>query len=477
MPPYSSALAPPPDTAVLDVLLPDASRARALEDDIAELSAHLDAATHRLLRMIAEFDRIRGWALGGFRSCAEWLSWRIGMSPGAARERVRVARALEGLPRVSASLERGELSYAKARALTRVARHETENRLLEFAMHATAAQTERLVAGWARLDREAALGGASAREAEAMRHAARHLHLFPDPVDGSWIVKGRLDPEVGMLLQKALELAAEALLRGEAGEASTPGAARRADALGLLAEAALRSGIEEAGTGAHTTGRADRFQVILHVSAETSGSTPAPERDPVRAALRSDALLPTATRNRLACDASRVVVQEAPDGTPLSVGRRTRIVPPHIRRALDLRDGGCRFPGCGNRICEAHHIIPWQEGGPTELENLILLCRRHHRFVHEAGFRVELGTDVGASGVRFTEPDGTEVRAAPPRPRLRGDAPERIRDAAEAEGVRIHPRTNFPRWDGTRLDLGYALWALWRPAATAGEGTPSPPAG
>jgi hypothetical protein len=434
------------------------------------------------------------------------------MAPGAARERVRVARALEELPQVSAALERGELSYSKARALTRVARAESEERLLAVALHATAAQTERLVAGWARLDREAAgaagaaevaMDRASAREAEALRHAARHLHLRQDLVDGSWILKGRLDPEVGMLLQKALELAGDALFRAESEPASggerTPAPARRADAMGLLAETALRAGVEvadaetetetEARTGTRTrtrtTGRADRFQVILHVSAETSGGDRGVAHE--RVALRPDALLPSATRDRLACDASRIEVREAPDGTPLDVGRRTRIVPPALRRALDLRDGGCRFPGCGNRICDAHHIVPWKDGGATDLANLVLLCRRHHRLVHEGGFRVERCTDGGALVLRFVDPEGRAVLAAPPRPRLRGDvpggegpgedAPDRIRADAEARGLRIHEKTNFPRWDGTRLDLGYALWVMWRPPAADAQSACSPQSG
>jgi hypothetical protein len=440
----------------------DDARLRSLENEIAELSAHLDAATHRLLLMVAEFDRLRGWAPGGFRSCAEWLSWRTGMAPGAARERVRVARSLENLPRTSGALERGELSYSKARALTRVARPDTEERLLGVAMHATAAQTERLVAGWARLDRETARDKASIREAEALRHAARFLQLRPDPDDGSWVLKARLDPEVGMLLRKALELAAEALFRAEPDGERPPATARAADALGLLAETALRAGVEFPGTEGRTTGRADRFQVILHVSAETPGGD------------REDALLPTATHDRLICDASRVQVREAPDGTPLSVGRRSRIVPPSLRRALDVRDGGCRFPGCGNRICDAHHVVPWQDGGPTDLENLVLLCRRHHRLVHEGGFHMEVGVAGGGWAVRFLDPDGRDVVAAPPRPRLRGDARDEIRAAAEARGLSIDPGTNVPRWDGTRLDLGYALWVLWRPQ-TAPDPLGSPP--
>src|ERR687895_1274624 len=100
-----------------------------LGDEIAELSAHLDAATARLLDLIREFDARGGWSTG-FASCAAWLSWRVGLDPGAARERVRVARALEHLPRLAQALARGELSYAKVRALTRVATPETEAQLL-----------------------------------------------------------------------------------------------------------------------------------------------------------------------------------------------------------------------------------------------------------------------------------------------------------------------------------------------------------
>src|SRR2546428_9776824 len=99
-----------------------------LGDAIAELSAHLDAATARLLDLIREFDAREGWNTG-FRSCAAWLSWRVGLDLGAARERVRVARALGTLPRLAQALARGELSYAKVRALTPLATPETEARL------------------------------------------------------------------------------------------------------------------------------------------------------------------------------------------------------------------------------------------------------------------------------------------------------------------------------------------------------------
>src|ERR1700674_3881185 len=125
-----------------------------LGDEIAELSAHLDAATARLLTLIREFDARGGWNTG-FRSCAAWLSWRVGLDLGAARERVRVARALETLPLFTQALARGELSYAKVRALTRVATPETEARLLAVGRAGTAAHIERIVRGWRRVDRQA----------------------------------------------------------------------------------------------------------------------------------------------------------------------------------------------------------------------------------------------------------------------------------------------------------------------------------
>src|SRR6266850_1851871 len=125
-----------------------------LGDEIAELSAHLDAATVRLLDLIREFDIREGWG-NGFRSCAAWLSWRVGLDLGAARERVRVARALETLPRLAQALGRGELSYAKVRALTRVATPETEERLLAVGRAGTADHVERIVRGWRLMDRKA----------------------------------------------------------------------------------------------------------------------------------------------------------------------------------------------------------------------------------------------------------------------------------------------------------------------------------
>jgi hypothetical protein len=167
-----------------------------LGDEIAELSTHLDAATARLLTLIREFDARGGWNTG-FRSCAAWLSWRVGLDLGAARERVRVARALGSLPLLAEALARGQLSYAKVRALTRVATPETEARLLAVGRAGTAAHVERIVRGWRCVDRKA-----EARETKR-QHTSRAMHVHQDE-DGMVVLRGRLDPEVGALLMRAL---------------------------------------------------------------------------------------------------------------------------------------------------------------------------------------------------------------------------------------------------------------------------------
>ena len=175
-----------------------------LGDEIATLAAHVHAATHRLLTLILEFDRRQGWELEGHRSCAHWLAFRTGVDLGAAREKVRGARALERLPLVSEAMARGELSFAKVRSLTRVADAENESELLAFARTSTAAQLERLVRGYRRGSRHDEV------EQERMRHESRTLSVFPDD-DGMYVIRGRVDPEVGALLMRAIEAASDAL--------------------------------------------------------------------------------------------------------------------------------------------------------------------------------------------------------------------------------------------------------------------------
>src|SRR5881398_1908227 len=347
-----------------------------LGDEIAELSAHLEAATARLLDLIREFDAREGWNTG-FRSCAAWLSWRVGLDPGAARERVRVARALETLPRLAQALARGELSYAKVRALTRVATPETEERLLAVGRAGTADHVERIVRGWRRMDREA-----EARE-EARRHQSRALHVYQDE-DGMVILRGRLAPEVGAVLVQALTAAREALYQQRRADVSaeTPSpdvsaktptmAEQQADALALVAETALHHGIDPGTPG-------ERYQVVVHVDAPVLADPDAPGQS----VLQDGTYVPAETSRRLACDATRVVMQHDVNGRVTEVGARTRTIPPALRRALQHRDRGCRFPGCARAFGQGHHIRHWAHGGPTTMSNLTLLCRKHHRAVHE----------------------------------------------------------------------------------------------
>jgi 5-methylcytosine-specific restriction endonuclease McrA len=413
-----------------------------LGDEIAELSAHLEAATARLLDLIREFDLRGGWN-NGFRSCAAWLSWRVGLDLGAARERVRVARALPTLPGLARALAVGELSYAKVRALTRVATPETEARLLAVGRAGTADHVERIVRWWRRVDRKA-----EAQEA-AGQHSGRALHVQQGD-DGMVVVRGRLAPEVGALLMRALEAARETLRPKAARENRTGDpptfAQQQADALALLAEAALHHGLDPGAPG-------ERYQVVVHVEAPVLAD---PDQ-PGQSVLEDGARVSAETSRRLACDASRVVMRHDPDGRLLEIGARTRTIPPALRRALHHRDRGCRFPGCGLPFGQGHHLRHWAQGGPTTLSNLALLCRRHHRAVHEEGFKVERESD---GELRFRRPDGRPLPDVPPTPRVPDDPMGDLRSEHFARGLRLHPRTACPGWHGEPLDVGYAIDVL-----------------
>ena len=243
-----------------------ASTVDQLGDQIAVLSAQIQAATYQLLVLIREFDEKSGWNTG-FRSCAHWLNWRTGLELGAAREKVRVAKALGELPILSEAMRCGELSYSKVRALTRVATAENEEELLGFAKAGTAAHVEKLVRAWRRVDRLEEL------DHENKRHASRYLQAHTDE-DGMVVLRARLDPEVGAAVLKALEAAEQVLFdqeretKNERGD-GVPVSQRRADALGLVAESALAHDLDK-GT------RAERLQVVVHVDEEVLADPESP---------------------------------------------------------------------------------------------------------------------------------------------------------------------------------------------------------
>ena len=423
-----------------------------LENEIATLSAAIQAATHQLIVLVGEMDRRDGWAdpldPNGFRSCAHWLSFRTGLSLPVARQYVRIARKLPDLPLVSEAFSKGELSYSKVRAITRIAEPDNEEQVLEFARAGTASHVEKLVRRYrkANVERET--------ERAVEQQQSRHLVTYYDN-DGMLAVRGRLAPEQGALFLKALEVSTDELRDSQNGsaepspaieDAECSGDQMRADALARLAERALACDAAESSS-------TDRYQVVVHVDAEVLAD---PSSDG-RCELEDGPALAPETVRRLACNASVSFLAHGPNGE-LTPGRKTRVISSPLRRALRSRDGtGCVFPGCTCRGRDAHHIESWAAGGPTVLENLVSLCRAHHTFVHEGGFGVEV---LPEGGVRFIRPDGQELLPAPSVAASRDGSAEPSLVEWLPEDIEIGPMTGKPTWDGEQVDYEWVLMTL-----------------
>ncbi|HKQ83091.1 MAG TPA: DUF222 domain-containing protein [Steroidobacteraceae bacterium] len=422
----------------------------ALRDEITQLAGHLNAANYRFLKLVAEFDRRAGWVDHATHSCAHWLNWKCGIAMGAAREKVRVARALESLPKISAAMERGEISYSKVREMTRVACAATEEALVMIARHGTAAHVEKMVRGFRRAK------NAEEMQREAVQQAERSVSWHYD-ADGSLLLRAKLPAEIGAIVLKAMELAIEEIPLEQVSQsradvpAGTPTvksipSARRADALALLAESFLEHGV------AATTG-GERNQIIVHVAEETLRNHAAGccefEQGPAIAA---------ETARRLACDASIITLIESENGDPLNLGRKTRTISTPLRRFLRARDKGCRFPGCANtHHIDAHHIQHWANGGNTKPSNLVSLCSFHHRKVHEGGMRIEV-LDDGA--LRFIKPDGTMIDStAQGCTQPLSDWTQIYREHGELE-IHINEKTAATKWLGERCDYGLGVEVL-----------------
>ncbi|MEZ5171838.1 MAG: DUF222 domain-containing protein [Acidimicrobiia bacterium] len=402
-----------------------------LEDEVSRTAADLAAATCRWLVLVGELDRRQGWAGWGVASCAHWLSWRCGIDIRTAREHVRVGRALPELPVTRGAFARGELSYSKARELTRVATADTEAPLVEAALQMTASQLAHLLGAHRRVSREDA----------GEIHAGREFLVGAD-AEGHTELRIRLAPEEAQQLIARLDdiVDEEGLLDdGPAGPSrcvhTTPRSQGRVDALVLLA-----GGTEPSVSS----------EIVVHVDAHTlTGDDP--DGDTVdlhrRCHLDDDTPVPVDTARRLACDSTVVEVATDHHRTPLSVGRRSRKIPNRIRRALQIRDGRCRFPGCDNRrYVDAHHIVHWANGGDTSLDNLVVLCRRHHRSVHEDGFTLRL---VDGHHIEVTRPDGIPIHNTGP---AEPSDPHRPIHHNRQNSITPGPRTATAR-DGTRMDL------------------------
>ena len=285
------------------------------------------------------------------------------------------------------------------------------------------------------------------------------------------VMKGRLDPETGALLMRAIEAASDALFK-EDGEESPE--RRRADAVGLLAERALAAGFGAEDDVPVSGTRAERYQVMLHVDRATL----ARDGEPGRSELEDGTRVSAETSRRVTCDAGLVSVTHDADGQVLDVGRRTRTIPPSLRRALEVRDRGCRFPGCGLRFTDAHHIEHWADGGRTELRNLVLLCKRHHRAVHEGGMRVCMDAE---RRVVFFAPNGRAVADAPPREEPESGthtprgAPDSVCGAALHPRAEARPLLRPSGYDGSARNKrdGQVPWAVTVGALVAVERTQS----
>jgi hypothetical protein len=355
-----------------------------LDRSIVSIASRINAATYELLVLVRQFDERAGWLQCGLGNCAEWLHWRCDLSMSAAREKVRVAHTLKMLPAIAESFSSGELSYSKVRPLTRVARADNEESLLSFALQTTASRVEERC-------RELRCGTVDSVSEANRAHFNRSLRVLRDASRGMVTITVELPLETGELLEKALDRARDTTPSRTPEVVDESWSAQQADALVTVANAYL------SGNGEKDATKSDNYQVTIHVD-----QTALTNND-------GRSSLPIESVKRLCCDGDAIVITEDEIGEPLSVGRKTRTVSTAIKRALRARDKGCRFPGCHNtRFVDAHHIKHWSAGGETSLENLMLLCSRHHRLVHEGGFSIERDYQ---DRWFFKRPDGRAVPA------------------------------------------------------------------
>lgn len=384
-------------SAVDDLLLADTDdyTIEELGEQLQELSRISDSLESVKLRFLHAFEQRGGHEIDGYVSVTSWLKDRCGFAGSAARARVRVSRALPHMPLTSAALADGDVSYTAVRLLAdaRDAHPdvfgEHEETLLEAARTLRIRGLRKAIAYWRQaLDWDAAIADAN------HLYEMRRLHLSRS-FGGTGRLDGVLDPEGTELVSTALGAVLDGEVRSGSEDARTP-AQQRADALVEICRQWLDDGSAKV-----SGGERPHLSVLvdLEVLEGRAGGT---------AETESGRVLHPETLRRLACDAGlcRVVTQGGSE--PLDVGRRTRTIPPALRRAVVARDRGCAFPGCDRppSWCDCHHVVHWADGGPTSLGNLVLLCRRHHRLVHEGRFTIV----KSEGGLHFAGPGGAILR-------------------------------------------------------------------
>jgi Domain of unknown function (DUF222)/HNH endonuclease len=451
-----------------------------LEARICELAGHLTAATCQFLLLIADFDARKGWADWEMPSCAAWLSWKCQIASGTAREHVRVARALGALPAITTEFAAGRLSYAKARALTRIATPDTEHDLLEMATPMTANQIERFAQAHRRVT------GASSGQPRPPRQLT-----WNRVKDLDYVFRAILPAEAAAVVLQALRAARNDLEHpheqhdGVSAETRVEELRREDAANGLsfssgeppesrmetaenLADALVQVCADYLNTRAATADNTDTYQVIIHAGAQAISGDPATQdvtfpvshpAHPMRCHIQDGLALSLSTLALISCNATISTMIHDTAGAILDVGRRTRKPPPALRRAIRERDGyRCQFPGCSSRRTDAHHIVHWANGGETKLGNLISLCSRHHALVHDKGYFIA----SEPSGFAFYSPQGTPMPACP---KLRAGPG----DITTTHDAAITPATIVPPNSGGRLDLNLAIWIAFANARVKSE--------
>jgi Domain of unknown function (DUF222)/HNH endonuclease len=422
---------------------------------LCELAGQIHAATAELVRLLGRLDAVDGWQGVGIRSLGHWASIYLGIDLRTAAQQARVGRQLEALPAIAAAAGAGELGWSKLRLVTKVVEPDTEARWLELAREMSVGQLGRVVAAYRRAS------DTDDPDRSENHRERRGIWLFDEP-DGLVRVTGLLEPEDAAVLRAALAAHAELRWRqapepqsctngedtspdgdpDEAGPtagaparasevdptlaARDPAASRRVDALVSLARAALAAG-EWPDDGDDLT------QVLLVIDHDvlTLG------REVGRCQLHDGSAIGTHTAQRLCCDA-RIQPLIHSGGQPLALGRSRRLVNRAQRRALRFRDGpGCAFPSCAGRHVDAHHLVAWERGGATDLANLVLLCRHHHRLLHEGGYRAALIDNRP----RFFRPDGTPLRPPDPPDPDPARGSDELRRRHRADGKIITART------------------------------------
>lgn len=439
-----------------------------LVEELASHAAHLAVAECRYVLLVAEIDRREIWGDPGTRSCAHWLNWRCGTSMSAAREQVRVGRALERLPLVRGAFASGQISYSKARAITRIATPQTEAQLVEWAGVATAAQMEQIVRSYRR--------ASSDEGTEALaKHHRRYLRTYTDS-DGMVVIQALLAPEDGAIVLGAIEAARDQLRedRAEPEEQSEPVAPAPPPAgpdVSAETPSSLLHHVNE-GEGATSMERVDalvhacrsvlegglssadhepQVQVVVHVD-EKVLENPSAEGCSY---IEGVGAISSHTARRLVCDAGIAPLIYKVDAQVESEGM-TRSIPRQMRRAVLARDGGCRWPACTQRrYVELHHVVFWSRGGRTSPGNLVTICRFHHRLVHEAGYRLEMS---GSGQMRVFTPLGAEVPVVAPVKKASG--PDLIEQHHRA-GLTINGETMFLGWNDPCDMSAAAEWLGW----------------